>query len=132
MTGKEVNALVDEVVAWIGRNLQAGYSWPGNFRELEQFVRNLMIRNHYQPPSAGEPEEPGDPVAAFLCTVREGSLSCDTLLSKYYALVLLRTGSLAAASERLGVDPRTLKKRFDPEFLSRLRNRLNASHWSST
>ena len=47
--------LVDEVVEWIGRNLEAGYPWPGNFRELEQCVRNLMIRNHYQPPGVGEP-----------------------------------------------------------------------------
>jgi DNA-binding NtrC family response regulator len=111
----EIDALVDEVVTWIGRNLESGYSWPGNFRELEQCVRNLMIRNHYQRPGMGEPHEP---VEAFLHSVGEGSLSSDALLGKYYALVLLRTGSYAVASQRLGVDWRTLKKRIDLEFLS--------------
>jgi DNA-binding NtrC family response regulator len=119
MAGAEVDSLVDEVVEWIGRNLKAGYAWPGNFRELEQCVRNLMIRNHYQPPGVGEPERADDPIEAFLRSVGEGSLTFDALRGKYYALVLLRTGSYAAASERLGVDWRTLKKKLDPAFLSR-------------
>ncbi len=118
MAGAEIDVLVDEVVAWIGRNLESGYSWPGNFRELEQCVHNLMIRDHYQRPGVGEAEGAGDPVEGFLSRVGEGSFSNDALLGKYYAVVLLRTGSYAAASQRLGVDWRTLKKRIDPEFLS--------------
>jgi DNA-binding NtrC family response regulator len=117
MAGAEVDSIVDGVVEWVGRNLEAGYPWPGNFRELEQCVRNLMIRNHYQPPGVNETEGAGDPAEAFLRSVGEGSLTSDALLTKYYALVLRRTGSYTAASERLGVDWRTLKKRIDPEFL---------------
>jgi DNA-binding NtrC family response regulator len=117
MAGAEVDSIVDCVVEWAGRNLEAGYPWPGNFRELEQCVRNLMIRNHYQPPGVGEPEGAGDPVEGFLHMVSEGALTSDALLAKYYALVLRRTGSLTAASERLGVDWRTLKRRIDPAFL---------------
>jgi transcriptional regulator with PAS, ATPase and Fis domain len=120
LAGAEIDSLVAEVVTWISHNLGVGYAWPGNFRELEQCVRNLMIRNHYQPPGVGQPEETGNPVGAFLRAVREGSLTSDALLGKYYALVLLRTGSYTAASERLGVDWRTLKKRIDLEFYSRL------------
>jgi DNA-binding NtrC family response regulator len=127
MAGTEIDSLVAEVVAWISHNLGAGYSWPGNFRELEQCVRNLMIRNHYQPPGAGQPEETGNAAGAFLRTVREGSLTSDSLLGQYYALVLLRTGSYAAASERLDVDWRTLKKRIDLKFLSRLEAARDAS-----
>jgi len=118
MAGAEVDSLVDEVVEWIGRNLEAEYSWPGNFRELEQCVLNLMIRNDYQPPAVGEPEAAGGQFGAFLRRVGEGSLTSDALLGKYYALVLLRTGSYTAASKRLGVDWRTLKNRIDPEFVS--------------
>jgi transcriptional regulator with AAA-type ATPase domain len=121
MASEEVDTLVDEVVEWIGRNLEAGYSWPGNFREFEQCVRNLMIRNHYQPTCAAEPLGTDDPVQALLHSVREGSLTCDELLGKYYALVYFRTGSNAAASERLGVDWRTVKNGSDPDFLSELR-----------
>jgi hypothetical protein len=118
MEGAEVDSLVEEVVEWIGRNLKAGYPWLGNFRELEQCVRNLMIRNHYHPPGAGEPEGAGDAVEAFLREVRGGDLSSEALLGKYYALVLLRGGSYAAASKTLGVDYRTVQKRIDPGFLS--------------
>ena len=34
---------------WIDSNLGRDYAWPGNFRELEQCVRNVMIRRDYQP-----------------------------------------------------------------------------------
>jgi DNA-binding NtrC family response regulator len=115
----DVDPLVEELVGWIGRNLGAGYAWPGNFRELEQCVRNLMIRNHYQPPGMGGPEGSGDAVEDLLRGVWEGSLTSESLLGKYYALVLKRAGSYAAASESLGIDYRTLQRRIDAEFPSR-------------
>ena len=116
MAGVEVDSIVEGVVGWVGRNLEAGYPGPATFASSSsRRVRNIMIRNHYQPPGVGEPEEAGDPTEAFLRSVREGSLTSEALLAKYYALVLRRTGSLTAASERLGVDWRTLKKRIDTE-----------------
>ena len=72
MAGAEVNSIVDGVIQWIDRNLEAGYPWPGNFRELEQCVRNLMIRNHYQPPGKGEPEGADDPHETFVRSVSDG------------------------------------------------------------
>jgi DNA-binding NtrC family response regulator len=117
MAGAEVDSIVDGVVEWIGSNLEAGYCWPGNFRELEQCVRNLMIRNHYQPPGMGERERAEHPNETFVRSVSEGSLTSDGLLAEYYALVLRRTGSLTAASKQLGIDWRTLKKRIGPEIL---------------
>jgi DNA-binding NtrC family response regulator len=120
--GAEVNTIVDGIVEWVGRNLEAGYPWPGNFRELEQCIRNLIIRNDYQPPGKGEPGLADDSDETFVRKVSEGSLTSDALLERYYAIVLRRAGSLSAASERLGVDWRTLKKRIDSGTL-RIRNK---------
>ena len=38
-----------EVEEWIAKHLPADYAWPGNYRELEQCVRNVIIRRSYQP-----------------------------------------------------------------------------------
>jgi DNA-binding NtrC family response regulator len=114
---EEVDALVVELVEWIDRNLGVGYRWPGNFRELEQCVRNWMIRGHYQPPGDGPPEGEGGPIEAYLSDVREGQLTHAALVGGYYTLVLLREGGCwAAASRRLRVNYRTLQRWIDQEF----------------
>jgi DNA-binding NtrC family response regulator len=33
----------------IEQNLPARYAWPGNYRELEQCVRNVIMRRSYLP-----------------------------------------------------------------------------------
>jgi transcriptional regulator with AAA-type ATPase domain len=120
---KEVDAVVDEAVEWIGRHLGDGYPWPGNFRELEQCVRNLIIRKYYQPPGLAGPADGDGPIEAFLREIHDGSLTSADLRGKYYALVLLRTGSLTAASKRLGIDWRVVKKYVDFPFLSKATGR---------
>ncbi len=51
---EEAEGLAGEVEAWIRTHLGADYPWPGNFRELEQCVRNVMIRKEYHPRAAGD------------------------------------------------------------------------------
>ena len=45
----EAHALAQETVEWIEAHLGTDYPWPGNIRELEQCVRNVMIRKSYTP-----------------------------------------------------------------------------------
>jgi hypothetical protein len=38
-----------EAEAWIHAHFGPAHPWPRNVRELEQCVRNLIIRGHYRP-----------------------------------------------------------------------------------
>ena len=52
VAGAEGDALAGEVLPWIAENLGAEYAWPGNYRELEQCVKNVLIRQEL-PAGAG-------------------------------------------------------------------------------
>lgn len=121
-TQREADALTSQVVDWIRENLQS-HPWPGNFRELGQCVRNVMIRGSYHPaPSPREPLEGSGPLGEFLRQVQEVSLSRDALLDRYFALAYHRSGgNHTATGRRLDVDPRVISHRLDRAFLDRLR-----------
>ncbi len=61
ITDEEAESLATEVEGWIKRSLPGNYPWPGNFRELEQCVRNVMIRQTYQPAHLDRPRDDSDP-----------------------------------------------------------------------
>src|SRR5262249_42904363 len=65
-----------EVTDWIDRNLGRRSPWPGNFRELEQCVRNVMTRQAYEPlrsmPASGNArQELADAVVAGSLSAQE-------------------------------------------------------------
>ena len=57
VAGAEGEAIAGEVRWWIENELGPEYAWPGNIRELEQCVRNIMIRRAYHPVDTGRPPE---------------------------------------------------------------------------
>jgi hypothetical protein len=87
-------------------------------RELEQCVRNLVIRGTYEPQTGPR----GDTRAEFLAAVEAGALDADHLLRHYCTWVYARTGSYGETARRLGLDPRTVRDRVDPAWLAVLRN----------
>jgi hypothetical protein len=117
VAGPEAEELAPEVMDWILANLGADYAWPGNYRELEQCVKNVLIRRNYRPSGAG----PSDAVEELTLNVRNGRLSADELLSRYVTLVYSRTGSYEETARRLGLDRRTVKAKIDGNFLRALR-----------
>ena len=112
----EADTLVDEAVGWIEANLGRAYRWPGNFRELEQCVRNLLIRKNYQPPQLGA-DRPSDELARILL---DSGMCAEDLMRYYCTAVYAQTGSYQATARRLNLDHRTVKSRIDPELLDQL------------
>ena len=98
-------ALNSDVRQWMNQNRD--YAWPGNFRELEQCVKNMLLRRGYQPPAVRIP----DPHAHQLRSISDGLLTEQQLLNFYTALVYRKTGTYEAAARALGIDRRTVKAR---------------------
>jgi DNA-binding NtrC family response regulator len=117
VAGPEGDVLAREVSAWIEQHLGPDYAWPGNYRELEQCVKNVLIRRDYRPsrPLAEDPLE--EAAHAF----RSGALTADELLRRYCALVYRQAGSYEETARRLQLDRRTVKSKIDTEWLGKLR-----------
>jgi DNA-binding NtrC family response regulator len=116
VAGPEAEELADEVMQWIASNLGMEYAWPGNYRELEQCVKNVLIRRNYRPSRTAA----DDPVEEFAQDARAGRLTVDELLGRYATIVYSRTRSYEETAQRLGVDRRTVKAKVDRAFLKRL------------
>jgi transcriptional regulator with AAA-type ATPase domain len=120
VAGDAADDLAAEVIAWIDGRLGRDYAWPGNFRELEQCVRNVMIRGEYRPVSGARGADESDAVARVLEQIRAGQLTVDELLTAYITLVYAQDGNYQAAARRLGMDRRTVKSRIDEQLLGDL------------
>jgi DNA-binding NtrC family response regulator len=107
--GDEAPQCLPEVERWIRTQLPADYQWPGNYRELEQCVRNVIIRRTYRP--IENPAAPRD--GGFSERYRSGEATADEVLSQYAAHVYRLTGSFEEAARRLQIDRRTVKKKVE-------------------
>jgi transcriptional regulator with PAS, ATPase and Fis domain len=117
VAGPEGEVFAPEVLQWIEENLGPGYEWPGNYRELEQCVKNVLIRRNYRPARAASE----NPLDNFISDVRAGRLTVADLLSGYVTHAFHRTGSYEETARQLGLDRRTVKAKVDLELLQRIR-----------
>jgi len=106
IAGSEGERLAEEVKSWIRDKLGLDYTWPGNIRELEQCVRNIMIRREYRP-AMEKPQEQDD---GFFASMREGKLSLEAICRLYCTRIYNQVGSYAETARRLKIDRRTVKK----------------------
>jgi len=110
-----VETCAHEVARFAIKVLGRDYPWPGNFRELEQCARNVLLRGTYTP-SAGLPSGArGEPWA-------EGARPLDEMMSRYVSYVFAETGSYLETARRLGVDRRTVKARIDKKLVAAWRH----------
>lgn len=102
-----------EALEWIEARLGRDYPWPGNFRELEQCVRNLLVRGEYRPAAArGAPVE-GE--GGWDARLAPGRLTAEELLRLYTRHVHgLEGGNIEATARRLDLDRRTVRARLGP------------------
>jgi len=117
IVAEEAETLAPEVVQWIETHLGHDYPWPGNIRELEQCVRNVLIRRSYQPPTPRSPSH----AETLTEDLRQGDLTADELLRRYCTMVYARCGSYEEAARRLALDRRTVKAKVDTELLEQIK-----------
>jgi DNA-binding NtrC family response regulator len=117
VAGTEAEAFAKQAVEWIETNLDPLYEWPGNYRELEQCVRNILIRNEYRISRVVKNKDRRD----IFDEAREGALTATELLSRYCTLVYSQTGSYEETARKLEIDRRTVKAKVNPELLASLR-----------
>ncbi len=101
VAGEEAEELAADVFKWINENLGDNYAWPGNYRELDQVVKNVLIRRDYRPAKS--------PTNQIRQDFEAGRLTADELLSRYATMVYRQTGSYEETARRLGIDRRTVK-----------------------
>ena len=109
--------LIDGIVCGIDDSVGVSYSWPGNMRELEQCVRNLLIHDRYTPPDA---VTPAGGLQALFSEMQGAQADMDRVMSAYSTWVYAQKGSFEKAARALGVDRRTVSKYVDRELLDEL------------
>jgi DNA-binding NtrC family response regulator len=110
----EADAVCDEVCEAIEKSPGRGYAWPGNFRELEQCVRSVLVRGEYRPAAASRA---GDARQRIANSVVEGHFTADDLLRNYCTLLYAKSRNYAHVADRLKIDRRTVKAKVDATLL---------------
>lgn len=115
---EESQALATETVEWIGAQMPPNYAWPGNMRELEQCVRNVMIRKSYTPAKQSRERTGSTPHDHFARGVAAGDFTLEELIERYVSMVYAAEDQhYGRASKRLNMDWRTLKQKLNEELV---------------
>ena len=112
----EAEQLAGEVLHAVAVSPGLDYAWPGNFRELEQCVRSVMLRGEYR---AGDATR-GDARQRIAAAVVNGTFNAEDLLRNYCTLLYAKTRNYSHVAEQLGLDRRTVRAKIDAALLEEL------------
>jgi len=124
----EAEILAVEVVEWVEKHFGKNYDWPGNIRELEQCVRNVLIRKSYMPSSRipalnshASPDRSVQGVDAFVRSLLAGEMTLDEVSEHYVTMIYSQLGQYDLAGKKLGLDWRTVRDKVRPELIHKLK-----------
>ena len=105
IVGRKSAELTETIGAAIARHQPERYSWPGNIRELEQCVRQILLNGVYKWPGVSRhaSQELAEKIA-------QGTLSASKLLGGYCSSLYARLGTYEAVAQITQLDRRTVKK----------------------
>lgn len=103
--GRPSGDLVEEIGTFILANQPENYPWPGNIRELEQCVRQILLHQSYTWQQMGEKIED-----RLYSEIEEGKLTAHQLLTHYCRKLYNNLGSYEAVGRVVELDRRTVKK----------------------
>lgn len=105
--GCESDQITTEMHKTISKSQPKGYSWPGNIRELEQCVRQMLLNGKYHWQNPKDYESMGEKMAA---QISKGEFTAQELLSFYCNFHYKKLGTFEAVSQLTELDRRTVKK----------------------
>jgi sigma-54 specific flagellar transcriptional regulator A len=109
---EECYEVTQEVVEVVENDLGSDYPWHGNVRELEQCVRNIIVRKEYRPSKRQH--------GGVLGVIEAGELTADELLSYYCTVLYKKTENYQEVARRLNLDRRTVKSKVNFDLLDDL------------
>jgi DNA-binding NtrC family response regulator len=128
----EADCLASEAMQWIDRHFGNSYAWPGNIRELEQCVRNVLIRKTYTPSSPVRPRKSGEPAIGpvgstdeFVRALLAGEMTLQKVAARYTCLVYSQAGRYDLASQKLGIDWRTVRDKVKKSLFTKPKSGLS-------
>jgi hypothetical protein len=108
----EAHAVATQAHTYVLRELGVDYAWPGNFRELEQVVRNVVLHGSYVPRARrgghGWAPQLEDALGHAL---RDGPVTAQDVLGALCAVAQDHCGSFVGAANALQLDRRTVRAR---------------------
>lgn len=99
------DTLCPQILDTLQKQIPKGYTWPGNFRELEQAVRNIIVRGEYLPVATTSKQ-----TRSIEQIYQNTELDLPQWNQLYAKKAYENIGSYRQAAQRLGIDQRTLKK----------------------
>ncbi len=110
--GYPSSSLTRKIHKLIQAAMPAQYPWPGNIRELEQCVRQMLLNRSYnwqQSPQVSER------LSELQQQFYSGKYTAAGLLSLYCSTLYNQLGTLEKVAAQVGMDRRTVKKYIDAE-----------------
>jgi DNA-binding NtrC family response regulator len=128
---EEADSLAREAIEWIEQHFGNNYDWPGNIREVEQCVSNVLIRKSYRSSNRLRFPLPDDPACQPLQSANRlvqsmlaGTVTLEEVSEYYASLAYAQLGRYDLAAERLGIDWRTLRDKVQDDLVRQFKGSL--------